>query len=423
MGFKSQILLQSCKLACAVVAAGLFSAAACAEQANPYGPQFGGSFKVLTTEIFPSSDHHLTDRLRFPDVYEGKQRLSQDYGIDWAILSAPVFQAGTGADTTYTDNEVDVLFSWRFFENERTTGRIFFYGIWVQTLGNLPTGAFAKSQGVTTAPNSGGTDPDKSFVSPSALWWEQSFSSGLRYRIGQLWSTNLWANNEFYGDDRANFMNSLMGGGAGVPWIGGNRGLGAMVALEKPWGHLAIGFQDSKADQQKIDFSSFRDGKFSYLAEAAFNTGSTPAKAGEYKLTLGYVDENGLSGANALPAGYGLNVSGQQRLGNGYALFGFFRKSWKRFAANVDTGAAIGATMLEPFGWKDDNLSAAFFFSKPADTQGGALRDEYGIETFWRFQITPRLDVTPNAVIYLQPGRVTQKDPVAVFGLRLRFIL
>ena len=43
-------------------------------------------------------------------------------------------------------------------------------------------------------------------------------------------------------------MNSLLGGGAGVPWIGGNRGLGAMVSFERPGGYLSFGFQDSKAD-------------------------------------------------------------------------------------------------------------------------------------------------------------------------------
>lgn len=406
--------------AIALVTAG-FSPAVALGQSDE--AEYPGRFSILTTSIYPSSDHHLTDRLSFSNIYEAKKRASAEHGFDWALLTAPVFQAGTGANTTYLDNEVDVLLSWRAFETGNTTGKVFFYGIWVETLGNLPSGAFAQSQGVITLPNSGGTDPGKTFVSPAALWWEQSFSGGFRYRAGQLWATNLWANNEFYGDDRATYMNSLMGGGAGVPWIGGNRGLGAMVQYERDWGYVALGFQDSKADQQKIDFDSFKDGKFSYLAELALNTGQDAHTAGRYKLTLGYVDDNGLSGTSFLPSGYGLNLSGQQRLGNGWATYGFFRKSWKRYAANVDTAVALGVTSLEPLGWADDNASVGLFYNKPADTQSGTLRDEFGLEAFWRFQLTPRLDMTPSVVFYLQPGRVSQDDPVAVFGLRLRYIL
>ena len=94
-------------------------------------------------------------------------------------------------------------------------------------------------------------------------------------------------------------MTSLLGGGAGVPWIGGNRGLGAMVSVERPLGYLSFGFQDSKADQQSIDFKSFGDGRYSYLAELGLNTSGSEDTAGAYKLTLGYVDANGEKGANA----------------------------------------------------------------------------------------------------------------------------
>ncbi len=409
---------------CLTVVAGSNPAISQEELSFASDPQLGGPFQVLTQTIFPSSDHHLSDRLTFPDLYKFKQDLSARRGIDFAILTAPVFQAGSGANTTYLDNELDLLFSWRLIENPQTTGRIFFYGIWVQTLSSLPTGAFAESQGVFTLPNSGGTDPDKSFVSPSALWWEQNFNeTGIRYRVGQLWSTNLWATNEFYGDDRATYMNSLLGSGAGVPWIGGNRGLGAMVSVERPGGYLSFGFQDSKADQQSIDFKSFGDGRYSYLAELGLNTSGNEDTAGAYKLTLGYVDANGEPGANALPGGYGLNLSGQQRLNEDFAVYGFYRRSWDRFAANVEQAAALGVTALSPFGWDDDNASIAAFYARPADDQAGALRDEWGFETFWRFQLTPRLDATPSTVVYLRPGRVSQDKPVAVLGFRLRYIL
>ncbi len=91
---------------------------------------------------------------------------------------------------------------------------------------------------------------------------------------------------------------------------------------------------------------------------------------------------------------------------------------------NVEQAAFVGITALSAFGWRDDNASVAFFFyQRPADGQGSTLRDEWGLEAFWCFQLTPQLDLTPSAVFYLRSGRVSQDDPVAIFGLRLRYIL
>lgn len=397
---------------------------AVADEMNRRSAERAAATEAEATAGTTASRYHSSNRIFFPGYYRWSKKLLAEHGIDFAILSAPVFQAGTGADTTYADHELDIYLKWQLLDNESTAGHIFFYGIWVQTLSRLPTGAFAQSQGVSTLPNSGGTGPGKSIVIPAALWWEQKFTrSGLRFRVGQLWATNIWTNNEFYGDDRATYMNSIMGGGAGVPWIGGNRGLGAMISLERPWGYVAAGFQDSKADTRKIDFSSFSDGRFSYLAEVKLNTGRLSASKGAYKLTLGYVDSDGTSGPSAQPSGYGVNISGQQRLSENLAVYGLFRKSWNRYAANVEQAAAIGITSLEPFGWANDNASIAAFYSKPADTQSGALREEIGFEAFWRFQLTPQLDITPSLVYYIRPGHVAQQEPVAVIGLRLRFIL
>ena len=65
-----------------LAAAGIIPAAVSAQDADPYGPQFGGRFKDLTGEIFPSSEHHLTDKLSFLRLYRDKKRLSSAHGIE-----------------------------------------------------------------------------------------------------------------------------------------------------------------------------------------------------------------------------------------------------------------------------------------------------------------------------------------------------
>jgi hypothetical protein len=388
------------------------------------GPPISGPFKGLTDEIFPTSQHHLSDRLSFSDYYQWKRKLSAKHGIDFIFLNSPIFQVGTVNGKTYLDNEMDLYLQWRVFENERTTGKLFFWGLWVQTFTDRPSGAFAQSQDLFTFPNGGATDPNKSVVAPSALWWEQSFQPlGLTYRLGQLYASSLWGSNDYLGDDRATFMNTALGGNQGAPWASGNRGLGAMATLGGDSFYVSLGFQDAKGDQQRIDFNSFGDGQFMYLGEL----GVTPTFAGKhkgiYKIAAGYVDATGQGSSPGEQGGRGIIISAQQDIGDDYGLFGIFRHSWDRYANNTERAAGAGVMLKRPFGWADDRLGVAAFYAKPYDDNGGALGEEYGLEAFWRFQLTPRLDLTPDLQLYLQPGRSDQNDPVAVFGLRLRYIL
>ena len=296
--------------------------------------------------------------------------------------------------------------------------------MWVQTLSDLPSGGFAQSQGLFTLPNGGATDPEKSVVAPSALWWEQSIHSvGLTYRVGQLYAPSLWGSNDYLGDDRATFMNTALGGNQGVPWAGGNRGLGAMVTVSNDELYAAVGFQDAKGNQERLDFSSFGDGEFAYLAEIGFTPTFAGKNAGKYKLNVGYVDETGDGTNSAGQSGWGLILSARQDIGDDYGLFAIYRRSWDRYANNTEEAGGAGVVWKKPLGWVDDRLGIGAIYARPSDTNEGTLRDEYGLEAFWRFQMTPRLDMTTDLQFYPQPGRKVQDDPVAVFGLRFRYIL
>ena len=404
-----------------------FSAQAMKDQGTAdaaLGPPIAGRFESLTDQIFSTTMHHLSDRLSFIDYYKWKRNLSASHGIDFAWLNTPILQVGSEDGKTYLDNEMDLYIQWRAFENERTSGKVFFWGLWVQTFTDLPSGAFARSQGLFTLPNGGATDPDKTIVAPSALWWEQSYHTiGLSYRVGQLYASSLWGSNDYLGDDRAAFMNSALGTNQGGPWASGNRGLGAMAMLKNEILYASLGFQDAKGDQQQIDFDSFGDGKFMYLGELGFTPSFAAKHDGAYKLTVGYVDETGQASRPADRSGWGLILSVRQDIGDDYGLFGIYRRSWDRSVNNTEVAAGGGVVWKRPLGWVDDRLGLGALYAKPYDDMDGTLREEYGLEAFWRFQLTPRLDMTPDLQLYLQPGRKIQDDPAAVFGLRLRYIL
>lgn len=381
-------------------------------------------FESLTDDIYATKDHLLTDRLSFHNYYEWKRELSANLGIDYVILNTPIFQAGSVDGEVYADNEFDLYFQWRAFESARSAGKVFFWGLWVQTFTDLPSGAFAQSQGVSSFPNGGATDPDKSVVAPSALWWEQEFKAvGLNYRVGQLYAASLYGSNVYLGDDRATFMNTILGTNQGTPWSSGNRGLGAMVTLAKDKFYASLGFQDAKADQQSIDFDSFGDGKFAYLTEIGWTPNFDGKHAGNYKVTVGYVNETAIDSDVSNQSGWGWVLSAQQDIRDEYGVFGIVRRSHDRIINNTENAAGAGFTLKKPLGRTDDMLGIGAFYAKPFESANGKFQDEYGIEAFWNLQLTPRLQVAPDIQLYLQPGFVEQDDKVFVAGFRLQYVL
>ncbi len=380
-------------------------------------------FQLLTDEIYATTDHHTSDALSFPNYYEWKRKLSEQHGVDFVVLNTPIFQVGSVGEQGYADNELDVYFQWRAFENERTAGKLFFWGLWVQTFTDLPSGAFAASQGLLSFPNGGATDPGKSVVAPSALWWEQTFfKTGLTYRLGQLYAASLFGANDHLGDDRATFMNTVLGTNNGAPWSSGNRGLGAMLTWGGKHGYLSFGFQDAKGDQISIDFDSFADGHFAYLAEAGITPEINGLK-GRYNFTIGYVDETAPGGAASDRSGWGYILSAQQHVTDTVSLFGIYRGSKERIVNNAEATAGLGLIVDQPFGWKNDKFGFGAFYQKPFDKMGGAVRDEYGIEAFYNYQLTPRLSISPDIQVYLQPGRTQQSGTPVVVGFRLQYVL
>ena len=67
----------------------------------------------------------------------------------------------------------------------------------------------------------------------------------------------------------------------------------------------------------------------------------------------------------------------------------------------------------------DDWLGIGYFYADPSDA---ALDEEHGFEVYWRFQLTHRLEFTPDLQVYLTPATAVDDDVTTVLGLRLRYL-
>jgi hypothetical protein len=383
--------------------------------------QVEGKFRLLTDDIFPTVKPHLSGALSFEDYYQWKRKLSVDNGLDFLLVNAPIYQFGSNNSESFLDNEMDFFVQKRFLEESNWAGQLFFWGVYVQTFSELPSGQFADSQNLISFPNGGATDPDQSVVAISALWWEQQLASKkISYRVGQLYAPALWGTNKYLGDDRYSFMNTVLSTNQGVPWAGGSRGVGATATYQSDWISMSAGFQDAKGDQKNIDFSSFSDGKFMYLGEMSFDPHIYEQGAGSYKFTVGYNDATGSGTGVSERDGWGITLSGRQDFPDNFGLFAIYRRSWEREVNGAKATAGAGVVFTEPFGWSNDWLGVGYFYADPSNAQ---YQDEHGVEAYWRMQLTHRLELTPDVQVYLTPAKDTEDDISVVFGLRLRYLL
>ena len=187
-------------------------------------------------------------------------------------------------------------------------------------------------------------------------------------------------------------MNSVLSSSVGLPWSDRPRGLGGMFRKAIGIGYFSFGIQDAKGEQDTIDFDSFTDGDFLYTAELDLSRNLDTAAEGKYKLTLGYMDSTGAVRTETTASGWGFAFSARQDFPNRVGLFAQFRRSMNgRIAQGIETAANAGVVFNEPFGWPDDELGLGVLYANPADNN---LRNELGVEAYYRFQMTYRFDIS-----------------------------
>ena len=70
------------------------------------------------------------------------------------------------------------------------------------------------------------------------------------------------------------------------------------------------------------------------------------------------------------------------------------------------------------FGKQDDRLGIGATWSRPIDD---ALDDQGALDVYYRFQLSPRIAITPTVHLIFDPVRNTDEDRVLVWGIRSRF--
>jgi hypothetical protein len=359
--------------------------------------------------------HSFTDQAK-DDLYEATHidvGLSLTHLFQWLDESLP------GADTWGSQTNLDLPATWELINRgEPTQGQVFFHlqGRWnygttsPQTLGTNALGSLGQ-----TANSFDAYQP--AFLMRNLYWQQGSEEAGWAYRIGKITPDAILSTSQH--------INSAM---TFLPTLGftfanalPDSGFGAVAAWYPNDRTRLMGLiSDANADRE--DFGDIGAGDFYKAVEFAVKIAPRTPNAGYSKITLWHTDStsdgepaNGHLG----PDGWGFFLKHEQELTDDGRAIAVLRYG-KSFNDSALFNQTAGASFLlyEPFGsgLQNDLLGVAFHW---ADATPG-VRDEYNLEVFYRFPLSPRVDVTLSYQSVFDPALDLGIDHANVFSLRLR---
>ncbi len=244
------------------------------------------------------------------------------------------------------------------------------------------------------------------------LWWNHRFANDrVSLRIGTINQKHFYDLHSFKSQKRFFLSTSL----SDSPTIAFPRnGLGARLRVS-PFEelHITAGIGDANGDRSVGGFDTFfGDAEFFSALEISFTPTFEDLGSGRYSVTLWHIDARSKAG---IPSGHGVSAVFEQEVLPGivpFARYGYGNGA----GLPVEHLAVLGVGCKRPFGADDDVAGVAASWARP---RGGNFRDQWGIEMFYRFQLTSAIQITPGFQVVFNPSLNPSKDVVGIFQMRI----
>jgi len=246
------------------------------------------------------------------------------------------------------------------------------------------------------------------------LYWEQgSVEDRLVYRLGKMDPESIYDRSRYVSANEA-FLNRAFSTtlAMAVP----TTGLGGAVAISPITNTYIVGGVHD-ANGAKTTFGEIEKGELFAAIELGVAPGHGKPGAGLYHVTLWHSDAR--EEAN-IPSGRGIALTLQQELGPGGNIVPFFRYSYGDGGATpVRQAIAAGLGLEKPFGQNNDLIGIGFSWGQPTDS---TLQDQYVLEAFYRVQVTPHTNLSPDIQLILHPSENPAEETITVGSVRLRTV-
>jgi porin len=237
------------------------------------------------------------------------------------------------------------------------------------------------------------------------LYWEQgSFEDDLILRVGKMDPALIYDGGRYVSSNYAFFSPAfsdtlpmaLPGAGIGV--------VGAVYPTESTY--IVAGIHDANGRRTTAGFNTFfGDGEYFSAVELGWFPRADEPNEGMYHVTLWHTDAR--QSANR-PSDRGVALTMEQPLGCEGNLVPFLRYAYTDRGLNgIRQNLSIGFGVEDILGQFDDLIGVAASWSEPS---GGGLRDQYIVESFYRFYVTPYTHLTPDIQVVIDPANAPAKD-------------
>ncbi|RXP60927.1 hypothetical protein EC396_04540 [Lutibacter sp. HS1-25] len=249
------------------------------------------------------------------------------------------------------------------------------------------------------------------------LYWRQTFAKANIVAYAGFLDVTDWTDIYALASPWSSFNNLSFA--TGTSTTGGSYPDGSLGLMVSAWltDHIYVigGLIDANGTAKEF-YKSFDTFFTEFETLKTFEVGYTP----NYEMpilqnahiTFWQVDKT----VNA-PNGWGISGSVSWELGN--KLFPFLRGGWAKdggsiFTASVSTGIGYNITGSNVFG-------LGLNWNKPNENLfGTGLKDQYLSEIFYKLQIVPHVEFTPNIQLIINPALNTNTNFTTIFGARGR---
>jgi porin len=255
------------------------------------------------------------------------------------------------------------------------------------------------------------------------LYWRQSLRGGRTVMLGGFLDATDFVDVYGMASPWLHFMNLAFSTGSAAIDLPNDAALGVAAAhlFDDNW--YAIGsVVDRNADPTDISdgFDTFFNDN-EYFSSIEIGRTSSPSRIAldNVHLTLWHVDSRKEVGA---PNGWGANFSWSHYYNN--RIMPFIRAGY-----TDDSGSLLEKSVSVGFGFQPDSSTAV-----PGDLFGAAINwgevndlsfgpgldDQYTLEVFYRWQLTPRLAITSDLQYLVDPALNPDEDSIYVWAFRGR---
>jgi len=378
---------------------------------------FYGEIEIIEDFNPLDSDSLLESSIAPTNYFEWKEGFTRRTGLNYLIEYAAIGQWGSrGMDRFHADHELNVIGMWDLVDNPETGKGMLMW--WYQnsvTLGGTTTTELQNSLGALSPVSGGDTFPDQSANRLQLLAWEQKTpDEKSRIVAGKLTTRVIMNLNRYAVSDREDFFSPMIVNNPVASYTA-RLGLGVFGEHKTEDFYISGLFRDADAVDDFIDFDSPGSGNWEYAGEFGLTPEIDGLGTGVYRAMLYYSDAI-QRGASILNSGWTYALSFDQDVGETLGLFARFSHAENPTRA-FSQRAAFGTQIKDPFGHEDDRIGLGAWWGDPTDR---SLRDETGIDLFWKLRVAKNVEFTPGVTLLIDPALRPTSDTAWVGSLRLR---